>query len=207
MSEGDAPEPRAFYTETLPAQFARTLRASERRAEDARRTLEGLRAGKALLRAIVGDETFWLAFEGGTLRAIEPAEAEGAPLVTLVQTREHFARLVREAGDSPLAFLGALAGLGGEIELTRGRIESLAGVEGALAFEIEGEQGFAILAHFGPGEPPSEPQVRIRVGPELYRKLRRGELDVQNAFMQGDLAIEGDAQLAMQVALAVLAPE
>ena len=38
------PEPKAYFTELLPAQFERALRAQERAVEAAQRVLDGMRA-------------------------------------------------------------------------------------------------------------------------------------------------------------------
>ena len=60
----------------------------------------------------------------------------------------------------------------------------------------------------GTSEPAKEtPDTTIRVHPEVYAELRAGKLDAQNAFMGGKLQVEGDLQLAMQVALAAMAPD
>ena len=40
-----------------------------------------------------------------------------------------------------------------------------------------------------------------------YRDLRSGEIDLQSAFMDLRIAIEGDMQLALQVALAAIAAD
>ena len=42
---------------------------------------------------------------------------------------------------------------------------------------------------------------------EIYAQLRAGEIDPQDAFMGGKIEIEGDMQVAMQLALAVLSSE
>jgi putative sterol carrier protein len=45
------------------------------------------------------------------------------------------------------------------------------------------------------------------VAPDVYADLRAGRLDAQNAFLSGKLELEGDVQLAMQLALAALSPD
>jgi hypothetical protein len=139
---------------------------------------------------------------------MRPGEAPAhPPFLTLVQDRAAFERVAAEAGDSALALLGGLSGLAGEMKLTTTRIRNLAGVTGCLEFEVTGERGFRLWTHFGPDPVPDAPQTRIRVDEEGYRDLRGGTLDPQQAFMTGRIQVEGDMQLAMQLALAALSPD
>jgi hypothetical protein len=128
-------------------------------------------------------------------------------LLTLVQDRAGFDRLIGDAGDSALGFLGGLTGLADGMKLTRARVETLAGVSGTLLFAVAGDDGFALTTHFGAGEPHEPPDTSIVVAAAVYAELREGRLDAQNAFMGGKLEVEGDMQLAMQVALAAMAPD
>ena len=70
-----------------------------------------------------------------------------------------------------------------------------------------GDDGFALLAKFGQDAMPDEPTTTIRVEREAYESLKGGDLAAQDAFLSGQIALEGDMQLAMQLALAVLSPE
>ena len=204
----DAPDPRSFYTERLPTQFNRAIRDQEQAVEEASRVLAGMRAVEATLKIEVrgeGGGEFFLNIEGGELSpGDEPAHP---PVLTLIQDRPSFERLVAEAGDSALGFLGGLSGLAGEMKLTRSRLDNLTGVAGMLHFEVSGAEGFWVATHFGPDPVPDEPTTRIRVSPEAYASLRSGELNPQDAFLGGQIEVEGDMQLAMQVALAAIAPD
>ena len=206
MSE--APTPRTFFTETLPAQFDAALREQERAALAAGRVLEGMRAVHATIRVDVrGDEggAFFLNISAGR---VTPGEtALHAPFLTLVLERASFDAFVAEVGDSALGFLGALSGLAQEMKLTRARLELLAEVHGSVRFEVRGAGGFALLVHFGPGEPAPEPTTSIAVERRAYAELRNGELNPQDAFLTGRIQVEGDLQLAMQLALAAVAPD
>lgn len=204
----ERPEPAAYFTEHLPVQFDRALREQERAVEAAQRVLDGMRGVTTTLVVRVtgeGGGTFHLNVTEGRLT---PGDAPTHPvLLTLVQDRRGFERLIADAGDSALGFLGGLTGLADEMKLTRARVEALAGVSGTLLFAVGGDDGFALTTHFGDGEPNDPPDTSIVVDPTVYTELQAGHLDLQNAFMDGKLEIEGDMQLAMQVALAAMAPD
>ena len=57
------------------------------------------------------------------------------------------------------------------------------------------------------GPIPAEPDASITVDDQAYRELRDGRLDPQSAFLDGQIRVEGDMQLAMQLALAAIAPD
>jgi len=204
----ERPDPAGYFTERLPAQFDRALREQERAVESAQRVLDGMRGvTTSLVVRVTGDGggTFHLNIDDGRLT---PGDAATHPvLLTLVQDRRGFDRLIADAEDSALGFLGGLTGLASEMKLTRARTEALAGVTGTLLFSVGGDDGFALTTHFGAGEPNDPPDTSILVDPAVYAELREGRLDAQNAFMGGKLEIEGDMQLAMQVALAAMAPD
>jgi len=201
-------EPASFYGERIPAQFNRALDRQEARGEAGRRLYEAMRAVDATIRVDVGGAgggTFYLNIRAGRMSA-EPRAAH-APFLTLIQDRRAFDRLAREAGDSALALLGGLAGIAGEIALTRARVENLRAVDGLVRFEVTGEDGFALGTHFGAAPVPAEPKARIRVDAAVYRELRSGALDPQLAFMNEQIVVEGDMRAAMQLALAAVAPD
>ena len=208
MADSGVPDPRTYFTELLPGQFERALREQERAVETAQRLLDGMRAVQATIAVTVrgaGGGTFYLNVDRGLLT---PGSAAAHPIVlTLVQERADYDRLIRDAGDSALGFLGGLSGLAGEMKLTKARLDVLNGVRGTLFFQVTGEGGFSILTHFGPDAGKEQPDTEIRIDPEVYADLRAGRLDAQNAFMGGKLQVEGDLQLAMQVALAAMAPD
>lgn len=204
----ETPEPRAFYTERLPEQFSRALRQQEREVEAAERVLRGMRAVKTTIRVEVrgeGGGVFHLNVDGGRLDAGETARFP--VLLSLVQERADYERLMRDAGDSALGFLGGLSGLAGEMKLTQARVDALSGVAGSLRFVVAGEDGFALLTAFGDAPVGDAPSTTITVQPDVYAELQAGRIDAQNAFMTGKIEVEGDMQLAMQVALAAISPD
>jgi len=207
------PEPRVFFTERLPAQMNRTLAEQQEAAAAAQRALEGMRSLEATLRFDVrgpeGGTWYVNVAEGRSSAADTPAHE---PFLAVEIDRRDFEPLWREAGDNVLGFLGGVSGLGTPIKLTRSRVEQIARVRGTLLFELTGEGGFKLLARLGGGGGPGAgegggPDTAIRVDTEAYRALRCGTLQPQDAFLAGQIRIEGDMQLAMQLALAVLSPD
>lgn len=200
--------PREFYMQRIPEQFNRSLDAQAAEGEAGQTLLEDMQAVTATMRIVVEADdggTFHLNLEKGRMNASD--EAAQSPFLTVVHDRSAFEVLEREAGDSALGFLGGLAGMGGEIKLTQSRIDNLAGMAGAILFERTGDGGFAIVTHFGSEPVPDEPHCTIRVDGDAYAKLQSGELAPQDAFLSGAIAVEGDMQLAMQLALAAMTPD
>ena len=208
MKPGPAPDPREFFTQTIPRQFNASLDAQERLGEAGRTVLEAMRAVDATIRVDVrgsGGGSFLLNIHEGRMSAGDsPAHA---PFLTVVQDRPAFEKLARESGDSALALLGGLSGLTGEMRLTRKRVESLGQLQGAVHFSVSGEAGFALITHFGAGPLPDVPNASIAVDDDAYRELRSGKLDPGAAFMSGKIKVAGDMQLAMQLALAALSTD
>jgi hypothetical protein len=204
---GGVPEPRAFYCERIPAQFNRALDDQAALGEPGRRVYDGMRAVSATIRVDVegkGGGTFYLNIREG--RMSSDSRGEHAPFLTLIQDRGAFERIARESGDSAMALLGGLSGLANEMKLTRSRVDALSELDGSVLFEVTGEGGFALRTHFG-ASPPGTPVTTIRVDDAAYRELRAGTLDPQSAFMSQRIVVEGDMRVAMQLALAAIAPD
>jgi hypothetical protein len=205
---GAAPDPRVFYCERIPAQFNRALDAQAALGEPGKRVYDGMRAVSATIRVDVegeGGGTFFLNIHAGRMNA--DARADHPPFLTLIQDRAAYERIASEAGDSAMALLGGLSGLAKEMKLTRARVDALAGLAGLVLFEVTGEGGFALRTHFGPPPVAVAPVTTIRIDAAAYRDLRAGTLDPQTAFMSQQIAIEGDMRIAMQLALAAIAPD
>jgi hypothetical protein len=200
----DAPrDPRRFFTETIPEQFNRTLAdtpGSEGREAGAGQDRS---APNGTIRVEVrgeGGGTFFLNIREGRMDSDEvPLHS---PFLTLIQERRCFERMVRETGESTPALLGDLAGLAGDMRLTRARVEQLSAIRGTVRLAVSGERGFALLAHFGPEPVAEEADTSISVDSEALGELRAGGLDAAKAFLDGKIDIEGDMKLAMRVALA-----
>ena len=203
--------PRGFYEYRVPAQWNKMLeQQAGTEGEDAARVLAGMQAVDATIRVLVrggagGEESFHLNIAKGQMSA--GPEAAHDPFLTLAHDLDAFAVLERESGDSVLGFLGGLAGLEAAMRLTVGRMQNLAGLSGCLGFALTGEGGFAMLAHFGSEPLPDEPRCQISIAREAYDDLRTGKLNPQDAFMSGAIQVEGDMQMAMQLALAAMTPD
>lgn len=201
-----SPDARRFFTETIPAQFNQALDAQEQLGEEGRRVFEDMRAASGTLRVeVTGAGIFFLNIEAGRMTAGDTPRHP--PFLSMLQDRAAFAQLAAEAGDSALALLGGLSGPNQGIKLTRTRIEKLAALRGLIRFEVTGEDGFCLQTHFGPDPFPKTPNTSIRVDVTAYRELRAGKLDPQSALLGGQIQIEGDVQLAMQLALTAISPD
>ena len=208
MSNDDPVDPHAFYTRKIPADMNRMLDEQEAQGEEGRHVFEDMTAVNGTIRVdIRGDDvvTFFLNIAAGRMTPAE--EPSHAPFLTLIQDMGAFRQLARKAGDSPTAILGALAGLAGDMKLTRKRMLDMEAVKALIRFEVTGENGFSILTHFGTGPLPAEPDASIRVGEETYGELRTGRLDLQSAFLDDKIQAEGDMQKVMQMAFAAVAPD
>jgi hypothetical protein len=201
-------DPQQFFGERIPAQFNRALEAQAAQGEPGRRVYDAMRAVSATIRVDVegdGGGTWFLNIRSGRMQA-EPSPAQ-PPFLTLIQDRRAFERIARESGDSAMALLGGLSGLANEMRLTRSRVDALSELEGSVLFEVTGEGGFALRTHFGAGPASAPPVTSIRVDDGAYRELRAGTLDPQSAFMSQRIVVEGDMRMAMQLALAAIAPD
>ena len=208
MSKAFASDPRTFYDQTIPDDFNRGLDEQAALGDAGQRVLESMRALSATIRIdLVGDDpaTVYLNIENGCMSAGE--QASHAPFIRLTQDAATLRWLMRETDGSLCALLGALAGFGGEMKLTRKRMLDLEAVDGLIRFEVTGDDGFTLLTHFGTREMPAEPDAVIRMDQASYAAMRAGEIDLQTAFLDDTIQTEGDMQKVMQVAFAMVAPD
>ncbi len=203
--------PREFYSEKIPEQFNRSFEQQGELARtdtEAQRIFEEMSGVTTSIRILVDGEgggDFALDIRDGRMTAADSCAMD--PFVTIRHDVKDLESLIRESGDSALGFLGGLAGLAGEMRLTRSRIENLDGLQGTARLELTGGTGFRVDTHFGNAPLPNEPHCTIRVDDDVYRDLRTGSIPAQEAFMTGKIAIEGDMQMAMELALAALSPD
>ncbi len=205
--------PRTFYHERVPNQFNRAFDSQQRAAAngdaDAAQMLEGMRTVKATIGVVVTggreEERFNLNVVAG--RMSEGPDAACRPFMILTHDLDALAVLERESGDSVLGFLGAIAGIEQGMMLTSQRVQNLHALAGSLRFSLTGENAFTLVAHFGDGAIAERPSCAISVDGDAYAELRAGTLAPQDAFMNGKIEVQGDLQMAMQLALAALSPE
>ena len=205
-------EQHVFYRVRVPEQFNRTLesqRAAARNDDAAARVLDEMEAVRTAIVVQVdsGDALHRHVFEidRGEMQCVDKPACD--PFLILGHALEDFSNIRRECGDSLLGFLGGLAGLGDEMRLTAQRVRSLLELHGSLVFERIGPDGFVLFASFGIEKPAPEPRTTIRLDEEIYRQLRNGDLDPQDAFLDGQIAIEGDMEMAVGLALAALSSD
>ena len=198
-------DPRQFYTERVPQQFNAALKDQQALGDEGRRVLDDMKAVDATIRVEVAGESFFLNIAQGHMTSGNTPDHPA--FLTLVQDRAAFERLAAEAGDSAMALLGGLTGLAGEMKLTRTRIDNLRMAKGSIRFEVEGDNGFSMITHFGDDPIPDQPDASITVAADVYQKLRAGSVDPPQAFLDGKIKVDGDMQLTMQLALAAVAPD
>ena len=190
---------RAFYLERIPSQFERARAEAGDRATSVDASLAiVLRDPQAPQQELV------LEIAAGHMRAVETSSAPR--LLTLVHDAGAFAVIERESGDSILGFVAGMAGVTGELALTRTRVARLREIDGSIGFERTGERPFSLVVHFGDGAPGDRPDCRLRMTAETHERLRSGALDPQDAFLTEEVQVEGDMQKALQLAYAVLEP-
>jgi hypothetical protein len=208
-------DPDAFYRVRVPAQWNRTLEVQALAAEGdalAARLLDEMRRVEATLEVVVetggAPRRYHLNVRAGALSA-DPAPAR-PPFLVLVHDLDSFATLERESGDSVLSFLGTLAGQAGDMKLTPARLRNLRELSGTARLRLTGGAPMELEARFGAAAAdaaPDAPRCTLQMASEVFAAMRRGELGAQQAFLGGQIVVEGDLQLAMQLALAALAPD
>jgi hypothetical protein len=209
MTEAGELDPRTYFTQKIPGDFNRMLDGQAARGEAGRRVYDDMRAVNGTIRVDVrgadAAATVFLNIEAGRMT---PGDAPNqAPFLTVIQDANAFQRLTREAGETITALLGAVAGLAGDMRLTRKRMFDMDAVDGLIRFEVTGEEGFSLLSHFGTGPLPDAPDATIRMDAATWRALQAGHRDPQSAFLEDDIHTEGDMQKVMQLAFAAVAPD
>lgn len=206
-------DPDQFYSERVPTQWNRTLKDQAELAaldESAQAMLQEMQRVDATMKVLVEDpatdRTYLLNIANGEM-SCDP-EARREPFLVLVHDLETFETLERESGDSILGFLGALAGQPEDMKLTVNRLRNLSELNGRARLELAEGSPMSLEARLGEGiQDPSSPACMLRLPSAVYAALKGGELAPQDAFLSGQITIEGDMNLAMQLALAAVSPD
>lgn len=203
-----------FYRERVPTHWnlslERQAEAAQQGGEDAQRLLDEMMEVRATIDIIVDPEPggqptlYHLNIDAGRMHT--GPEGLRPPFLTLCHDRESFNVLREESGDSILGFLGALAGQQDDLQLTPGRIRNLNGINGTLVFQLTGDKPMTLEARFGEEEGDEQTRCCVRLSRETFQDLKTGVIAPQDIFLNGLVEIEGDMQMAMQVALAAVAP-
>jgi hypothetical protein len=199
--------PRVFFEDTIPTLFA------EIELDDAQRAIE-LKLGVVLLAADgSGDGGEWtLHLVDGEL-GISPGRLEECD-VTIVQRVEDWRsalwegrpRLIADAVSSvveagPGGYREAEAARGGpgNPDALKGLSEIHGLIEAIVAAGSDDTDDWRIGIRIGPGPIPESPQATIRLGADQAEAIRRGELHPLEALITGQLRLEGDLGLIIQL--------
>lgn len=148
-----------------------------------------------------GESEFNLVVRNGEMFVSSAAQA--APLVRLSLSEADLEQLAKQVGPSPMALFGGMVKRRG-FALTADRIEKLRALQGTIALHVIGPDSWRLLMHYGTESVPDAPQTTVSVTSETYAKIRNGELNLQGAFLAGDLLLEGDVDLALELAMCLV---
>jgi len=200
-------EPRVFIEDVIPALFA------DLDLEPAERAVE-LRLG-VVLRGDSGGE-WTLHFVDGEL-GIEPRRSSDCDL-TLVQRVEDWRAaiwsgkpafvadalnvLFRRPGSDPAPSLSSSS-----LQPDPRAFEELRQLRGLLEIRVEGNaEEWRLAIQFGPGGVPLEPDAVVQLGAAQAEEIHQGSLHPLEALMTGELRLEGDLGLILQIqAIAMMA--
>jgi putative sterol carrier protein len=201
--------PHVFFEDTIPALFA------EAELDQAEREMD-IRVGVILRDGEDGEKggEWTLHFIEGALEVAEGRQQECE--VTLVQRVDDWRsalwegrpRLIADAvsqlaesGPNALGPRGAARGAGNPDALKglseiHGLIEAIISERSG---ESEGADDWRIGILIGPGPIPESPQATILLGAQEADAIRRGELHPLEALITGQLRLEGDLGLIIQL--------
>jgi hypothetical protein len=190
--------PARFFTEWLPAAFAREFGAGRRSAADITVCVE-----------LVGDEAgaggrWILDVKEGVLQP-RPEGAEGAaPMVSLLQPVRDWRALAFGEGTSQLAPPDASPLDVLFVDPQSRQLMSV--VKGTLRFEVTGFEGrtWWMQVKFGAEPGGTSPDATIAIDGETYRAMLERRLAPPEAYFSGKIALLGNTSLAMQLGLAIL---
>jgi hypothetical protein len=187
--------PARFFEEWLPAQVAQAARRPTRQLR-VRSILEGDEGGVWDL--VIGPDVFDVTRAGNG----------GEPDVTMRQSvRDWRAFLLGEPGGVDLVpARDSSGGSSGMLMLDRTAEQVLASVKGEVRFEVTNFNGrtWSLDVKLGSHAPKASPDTTISVEADVYAAMLARTLPVPQAYFQGKIRITGDANLAMQLGMAMM---
>jgi putative sterol carrier protein len=194
----------SYFEKRVPEAWNRRLEEQVARGAEGAELLAKMRAADFALEVVLDEgEPYHLRVDGGTMRAAGSADPK--PLVTLGLSRDDCEVLEATVGASPMSLLGGVAG-NPDFVLTPARIDALRAIEGTLRIEVTGRRPWGVVLHFG-GPPIAPVTTKVAIGDEAFAQLLSGALDLQGAFMGGKLLLDGNVEVPMKMAMAIMTPE
>lgn len=211
MAENDTPasaeqqalSPEAFFTEKIAPQMKRRIEDLRRQILSLEQQVEERITAQATIKVIVegeGGGSWYFNIDQGEMKVA--SEAAFPPLMTIYESRAYFDWSVSIASE---AGLFGPSGQSAQNDLTRSRIQRLKTLTGLLQFvftDVPGQLSF--LLQLGDGERPDTPHTVLTMKAEDAKKMARGEINAQQAFMGGIMQVTGDMALAMQFGTAMM---
>lgn len=195
--------PESFFQESIAPRFKQHIDDLRRKIMALEQEIQDHLNARATVKVVIegeGGGTWYLNIKDGEMTVgTEPAFP---PLMTTYQSYADWQASV-VSGEARL-----VPGPGGaQRELTKSRIDRLKLLKGTVRFTFThfpdgSERGFDL--QFGEGERSADPQTVMTMKVEDARKMARGELNPQVAFMNGLIKVSGDMALAMQFGAAMM---
>ncbi|HTO09812.1 MAG TPA: SCP2 sterol-binding domain-containing protein [Myxococcota bacterium] len=193
----------SYFEKRVPEAWNRRLAEQVARGAEGADLLAKMRAADfALEIALDEGERYHLRVNGGTMRAVTASDPK--PLVTLGLSNGDCEQLEATVGASPMSLLGGVAG-NPDFVLTPARLDALRAIEGTMRIEVSGQRPWGVVLHFG-APPIPEVTTKVAISDESFAQLLAGALDLQGAFMGGKLLLDGNVEVPMKMAMAIMTP-
>jgi hypothetical protein len=177
MSETTSPE--AYFTRTVPEQYARAIAGSPAAADQPELTAVVEISGP-------GGGTYGLRLAGGALEVV-PAEQIASADLRAVMSYDDWRTFAASGATDPVVDYAA-----------RGKVGVVKGLKGTVQLELTRTSGdiWRSTTVFGGQD---EPALTLMMTDDDYRAMLSGDLNGQMAFLTGKLKFEGSLPLLMQI--------